>query len=512
MSISPEVQVRPAPPATPLIVEDSRAADVAQGHATSHPLRVRLLVRSLIADVVLCLLANQLALAVFAWYHDLGSFRYFYELDWGILLSAVVVVVAYVWLGLYKMEAYVSRPMHVMLVVRAVVVAVVVTAFLSFALKSPLIMDSRLIIFASFTIFFVLDVVVRLALLDKAYQDDVRRRPGETILIAWGSTGSHLAARCGELRGFARPSVLEPRERRRNGFSADPSLLQAVAAAEPAPRQVILDAPSLGYEAIFELIAAGRARGADVYIAGRTLGPLDVTRLLIRLFEMPVMRVHRIPDPDRPVVWEKRAFDVVAASLALLLLAPLFGIIALLIKRDSPGPVFYRQTRMGRHGREFEFFKFRSMKVDNDASRHREATRSFIAGEWASELQQEDEWGRPVYKLADDDRVTRVGRVLRKYSLDELPQLWNVLRGDMSMVGPRPPLDYEVEQYKPWHHRRLDVMPGISGLWQVAGRSRVDFDEMVFQDVIYGYNEGLLTDISLCLRTIPVALMGRGAA
>ena len=106
-----------------------------------------------------------------------------------------------------------------------------------------------------------------------------------------------------------------------------------------------------------------------------------------------------------------------------------------------------------------------------------------------------DEWGRPVYKLAEDERVTRVGRFLRKYSLDELPQFWNVLRGDMSMVGPRPALEYEVAAYKPWHRQRLEVTPGVTGLWQVAGRSRVGFDEMVFQDIIYGYNQSLLTDV-----------------
>ena len=123
-----------------------------------------------------------------------------------------------------------------------------------------------------------------------------------------------------------------------------------------------------------------------------------------------------------------------------------------------------------------------------------------------------DEWGRPVFKIAEDDRVTRVGRFLRKYSLDELPQFWNVLRGDMSIVGPRPALEYEVEAYHDWHRRRLELVPGVSGLWQVAGRSRVGFDDMVFQDVIYGYNQGLLTDVNLCLRTLPAMLIGRGAA
>ena len=131
----------------------------------------------------------------------------------------------------------------------------------------------------------------------------------------------------------------------------------------------------------------------------------------------------------------------------------------------------------------------------------------------ADDLEQRtDQWGRPVLKLADDERVTRAGRVLRKWSLDELPQLWNVLKGDMSIVGPRPALEYEVAAYKPWHRRRLEMQPGVSGLWQIAGRSRVGFDEMVFQDIIYGYNQSLLTDVAICLRTVPAVLTARGAA
>jgi lipopolysaccharide/colanic/teichoic acid biosynthesis glycosyltransferase len=118
----------------------------------------------------------------------------------------------------------------------------------------------------------------------------------------------------------------------------------------------------------------------------------------------------------------------------------------------------------------------------------------------------------PFYKIAEDPRVTKVGRVLRKYSLDELPQFWNVLCGDMSIVGPRPPLPYEVDQYKDWHQLRLSAAPGVSGLWQVAGRSRVSFDEMVFQDAMYGLNESLLTDVAICLRTVPAMLLARGAA
>ncbi|HEY5169472.1 MAG TPA: sugar transferase, partial [Thermoleophilia bacterium] len=150
----------------------------------------------------------------------------------------------------------------------------------------------------------------------------------------------------------------------------------------------------------------------------------------------------------------------------------------------------------------------RSMQAGNDASAHRGYVCDLIQNGETACL---DENGVEVYKLPDDERVTRVGRFLRKYSLDELPQLWDVLKGDMSMVGPRPALDYEVAAYKEWHRLRLRVTPGISGLWQISGRSRVSFDQMVFQDVMYGYNQSLLTDVSICLRTIPAVLMGRGA-
>jgi lipopolysaccharide/colanic/teichoic acid biosynthesis glycosyltransferase len=321
-----------------------------------------------------------------------------------------------------------------------------------------------------------------------------------------------IVSRCKELRGYAPVVSLEPLDRRRNGYDAEPALLQALAGAEPAPRQVFLDGASLGHKATLDLIAAARARGCEVYVTGRLLSPLDTTRLLIHLFEMPVMRVRRDPDAVARVSAAKRGFDLVAAAGALALLAPAFAVIALLIKRDSPGPVFYRQQRVGLRGRTFEFLKFRSMAVGNDAGAHQDYVRELIANGGGEMMHGIDKWGRPVFKLVEDDRVTRVGRFLRKYSLDELPQFWNVVKGDMSVVGPRPALGYEVEVYKPWHRRRLAIQPGVSGLWQVAGRSRVGFDEMVFQDVIYSYNQSILTDVSLCLRTIPAVLIGRGAA
>lgn len=205
----------------------------------------------------------------------------------------------------------------------------------------------------------------------------------------------------------------------------------------------------------------------------------------------------------------KRVLDVVAASILLILAAPLAAVVAVLIKLSSPGPVLFKQLRVGRDGTQFMFYKFRSMRVGNDDSQHRQYIKAFIEGN-EDELRRLQS-GKKLYKLTSDDRVTFVGRFLRRTSLDELPQLINVLRGEMSMVGPRPHLPYEVDLYKDWHRRRLQGMPGITGWWQIHGRSRVPFDEAVRMDIWYLERQSLILDIRIMCRTLTKATVGRGA-
>lgn len=193
----------------------------------------------------------------------------------------------------------------------------------------------------------------------------------------------------------------------------------------------------------------------------------------------------------------KRTIDAVAASLGLVGLAPMFALIALLIVLDSRGMPLYRQVRIGHGGRPFSFWKFRSM--------HRDADRML------DDLRDRNEANGNIFKMRDDPRVTRVGRWLRKTSLDELPQLWNVLRGDMSLVGPRPPVVAEVLRYEPHHFQRLAAVPGITGLWQVTARERYDFDDMVRLDIDYAGRMGPWLDVTILLKTIPVVLKGKGA-
>ena len=206
----------------------------------------------------------------------------------------------------------------------------------------------------------------------------------------------------------------------------------------------------------------------------------------------------------------KRVIDVAGSATMLVLCAPLFAIIALAIKLSSKGPVFYRQNRVGRYGQTFSFLKFRSMYVDSDFSVHKEFVTRLIASHPVSKGQGQSEQG--VYKLTNDKRITRVGRILRRTSLDELPQFLNVLKGDMSLVGPRPPIPYELAAYQTWHRRRLlGVKPGITGLWQVMSRSTVRFDEMVRLDLRYASTWTPWLDFKILLRTPGAVIKGSGA-
>lgn len=202
----------------------------------------------------------------------------------------------------------------------------------------------------------------------------------------------------------------------------------------------------------------------------------------------------------------KRVLDVTVSLLLLPVFCLFVPIIALLIRLDSPGPFLYRQKRIGQGGVEFDFFKFRSMYVNNDDASHRAATQQFMNGEQLNDGASTTNH----YKLKNDRRVTRVGKFLRKTSLDELPQFFNVLRGEMSLVGPRPPLPYEIERYSQHDWLRLAGKPGLTGAWQVYGRSRVTFPKMVEMDIAYLQRQSLLYDLKLILLTIPVMFLGRG--
>jgi exopolysaccharide biosynthesis polyprenyl glycosylphosphotransferase len=260
--------------------------------------------------------------------------------------------------------------------------------------------------------------------------------------------------------------------------------------------QVIITLPWQYHRKVIRLVTEAEQAGVRARVVPDlfqlSLGGVDVEAIngipLISVKESALTGLNRAL---------KRVVDVSFSSVVLFLISPLWALIAIAIKLDSPGPVLFRQERIGLHGRPFTVLKFRSMRVD--------------AEEQLARLRERNEAAGPLFKIRDDPRRTRVGRFIRKTSLDELPQFINVLRGEMSIVGPRPGLASEVAQYQDWHRKRLAVLPGITGLWQVSGRSELTFDEMVMLDIYYAENWSLGLDLRIMIRTVPQAIFGDGA-
>ncbi len=260
--------------------------------------------------------------------------------------------------------------------------------------------------------------------------------------------------------------------------------------------EVIITLPWQHHRKIMNIIAICERHGCRARIVPdvfqMTLGHMEMTEMA----GIPILGVRRTSIRAEAML-VKRIFDIIFALSFLMIFSPLFGLIALLIKLDSLGPIFFQQCRIGKDRTPFQIYKFRSMVQDAEAQKDRLTDMNEADGLW--------------FKIKDDPRRTRVGRVLRKLSLDEFPQFYNVLRGEMSVVGPRPNLPSEVEGYQAWHERRLEVKPGITGLWAIHGRSALTFDEMVLLDLYYIENWSFALDIKIMLQTIPRLISGSGA-
>ena len=265
---------------------------------------------------------------------------------------------------------------------------------------------------------------------------------------------------------------------------------------DEAVDEVIVTLPWMYHRKIMGIVRECERRQVSAYIVP-DLFQMSLSRVDVDdLGGVPLVGVREVGF-GRGALLVKQGMDVVGAVVGLVLGAPLLGLIALAIRLGSSGPILFRQTRVGVGGKLFEIYKFRSMREGAEGE--------------LEQLRELNEADGPLFKIYDDPRLTRVGRFLRHTSLDELPQLWNVLRGEMSLVGPRPPLPAEVGRYLEWHKKRLEVRPGMTGLPQVSGRSLLRFDEMVLLDIYYIENWSLWLDFKILLRTIPKVLFGGGA-
>ena len=418
------------------------------------------------------------------------------------LLSATVWVAALSGRGAYWPNVTISRSRQLFRVATAAALAWAVIQTLAFWLKEPIPFESRLVAGLSLPATMLGLAVFRL-LLVRPLARRVYPRLGKGLLLVLGDTPRSMT--------LARDLQKNDRPGSRPVVHYLLSTLDDEGAAAIVEDldvgEVILDPDGRSGSDMMTLAFACFDAGAQV-----RLWSAD-PRLIVRRPEsggvggFPPTRLRRF-DLTGPEILFKRLLDLAGAALGLLLLAPLFAVLAIAVRATSPGPAIYRSERVGRRGRRFRMYKFRTMRDGNDSREHEHYLRAHIREGRPAEITA---GGVRFYKPRNDPRVTPLGAWLRKLSLDELPQLYNVLRGEMSLVGPRPCLPYEWELYQPWQRRRLDVKPGCTGLWQVTGLSRVRFEDMVMLDLLYAHNSTLFGDLKLIAQTIPVMVQGKGA-
>lgn len=274
-------------------------------------------------------------------------------------------------------------------------------------------------------------------------------------------------------------------------------------------QEVIITDNSIEGERLFEaMMSLGRNQRVEFRFAPSLFNILPQKTSVEQIGVLPMVRLFREPLSEAQR-FLKRFSDLILASIAAVITLPIWIVAAIAVKLDTPGPILFRQERVGMDGRLFLCYKFRSMRADADDSLHRDAYLKNIRGDARDECSTDD--GTYFGKVQNDPRITRTGSFLRRSSIDELPQLINVFRGEMSMVGPRPPIPYEVQDYDVWHRKRLDMKPGITGLWQVSGRNRLTFEEMVRVDLFYVENWSVFLDLKILLLTVPAVLRGDGA-
>jgi exopolysaccharide biosynthesis polyprenyl glycosylphosphotransferase len=465
--------------------------------------------RALLASLVIADLIST-NLAFFLAYYV----RYIYELGGDVAGESFVEYVAYIPVQLlfvalcllgYQLRGSYSLPRGTSLATEIASIAgsTAVAAMIVFALTSMVrySASSRLIFIYAWIFAVVLGIVGRVAIRVIRAQLHQRGMGVERVIVVGNNRQSRTVMQMLAQHAHLGYRVL--------GFVDDTSRaafgrFAALGATQHLPTlirdlkadRVIVALPAAEHNEILWVLDHCRADGV-AYSLVPDLFELRLSRVnLDTVMGIPLLSLDETPIAGWNL-FMKRALDVSLSAALLLLLAPLFAIVAIAIKAESRGPVFFRQVRLGRHGVPFTCFKFRSMRDGAESELER--------------LQQLNEADGPIFKIRADPRLTRVGQILRRASLDELPQLWNVVRGEMSLVGPRPPIPDEVGRYEDWHRRRLDVVPGVTGLWQVSGRSELTFDEMVMLDIYYIENWSLGLDLQILTRTLPAVVAGAGA-
>ncbi|MBI5470775.1 MAG: sugar transferase [Ignavibacteriae bacterium] len=469
-------------------------------------------------DVVTIIAAYMLAFAFEErWLNDHAQMSVAFSLGLAlfVLANSVVAVFIFHYLGMYQIHVFVTIVNHVGQLVKGLAVVLAGVAILSFFSKAEFVVDSRLVTAYFAVSAFVLLLVVRVMVFRWGFLLLARSRifQRNVLILGAGENAKDVAANLflHDYVGLRVVGFLDDDLQNGTVIFNGLKVLGKVSEMRACVQrfdvgEILICFEKMDHTRLMEIMEQTMSMNAIVKIASPLYEIIPLRRAIEHYGTIPVIGVFQSGiTPGREM--RKRVFDVVLASAFLLLLSPLLAIIAVLVKLSSPGAVLFRQSRVGRNGKQFQLFKFRSMRVgaENDEKR-KEQMAAFI-----QDKKKFDPNATTSTKIINASHVTPIGKWLRKLSLDELPQLLNVLKGEMSLVGPRPCLPYEWDHYEEWHKRRLSVTPGLTGIWQVSGRSIVGFEDMVILDLHYIQNASLFLDIRLMVKTIPVMLFGTGA-
>ncbi|MBK7631085.1 MAG: sugar transferase [Ignavibacteriales bacterium] len=444
-----------------------------------------------------------------------ANFFSFYAAIPGILLLiftiSLIILLIFQYNGLYRLDIILNRSTHFTHILKAIYYSSLQIVLLSFILDSRMILDSRLL----FVFFFLVSVgllfLIRVELLKWVFvelsQTSFKRN---VVIVGNGKSGKLLATKL----LYENPLGLNiigfvDEERHIGDFVVAGK--KVLGNLEDLPKivktrivdELIVAVDNESYERFFDIVDQCKTLNVPIRMTSNLLDVVNQRLKTEKYTDIPVIDVAPQYN-DNFTLGLKRITDVITASFGLLILSPFFALIAVLVKLSSPGPIFFKQARIGKDGKEFSFYKFRSMKqIDGEDEDRKKKMIEFMkngADKNASDT-----------KVINENRVTKIGKIIRKTSLDELPQLYNVIKGDMSLVGPRPCLPYEFENYPEWQKRRVSVIPGCTGVWQVWGRSLVTYEESVVLDLYYINNMSPWLDIQLIFQTVPVMLFSRGA-
>jgi exopolysaccharide biosynthesis polyprenyl glycosylphosphotransferase len=422
------------------------------------------------------------------------------------LLGIVLIPIAWIYIarlhGLYRETVYGRRLSQVPAIVRTVLVGMFVPFIYDYVTKSNVFVERRSVPLVIGFLALLLLFSFRMVFFRALYRAMLKRGhwTRRVLVLGSGEAGSRIADRIVKFDPMRLKyvGVVDLGDERAEA----PSDFVRNIIEEREADEVVVALSGLSHQQMLEIRELCGDGGVRVSFLSDLFATLSERVDLSKIEGVPLLELKDIRK-DSLTLAAKRALDLLGAATLLVLFSPLLFACAAAIRRTSPGPALFRQKRLGKDGREFLLYKFRTMY---DGAGLESIHKVFVA-----ELIRNGSIKRKSYKMTEDPRITRIGQLLRRLSLDELPQLLNVLKGDMSLVGPRPPLPYELESYKNWHLKRLSVRPGITGLWQVAGRSEVPFDEMVMLDLYYIESWSLWMDVSIALKTLPAVVSGKGA-